>query len=276
MAINWEPTQTITSEKLNNMQKLNNFEYTYNSSSQEFNGEKNLEEWLYLLINNVEFLKDVIVKKTNFSVGENQEDVILKKSDIKAFENSEDPATYNYGAADYQSFKAKIDYVSGQINSNIRNAIQKIYPIGTVIIRTDDNDISTSLSDYGVYFIPFGAGRFLLGADNTLGETGGESSVTLQTSNIPKITKTFSNPNFSISQTKKKVYTKGTNANAVSNVSLTKKTNSTSITIGQNNPTAFNILPPYIKVKFWKSVSQSDYNIFNSNSSNQQQSESEN
>ena len=74
------------------------------------------------------------------------------------------------------------------MQANIEIAINSIYPVGSIIIRDDTEDMSKFL---GFTWEKVFAGRVLVGLDttqtefNTIGKTGGEKKHTLTVSEIP-------------------------------------------------------------------------------------------
>ena len=81
------------------------------------------------------------------------------------------------------------------MQANIEIAINSIYPVGSIIIRDDTEDMSNFL---GFTWEKVFAGRVLVGLDtsqtefNTIGKTGGEKTHTLTIEEIPKHTHTIS------------------------------------------------------------------------------------
>ena len=81
------------------------------------------------------------------------------------------------------------------MQSNIEQAINSIYPVGSIIIRDDTEDMSNFL---GFTWEKVFAGRVLVGLDttqtefNTIGKTGGEKTHTLTIDEIPKHRHTIS------------------------------------------------------------------------------------
>lgn len=74
------------------------------------------------------------------------------------------------------------------MQDNIEEAINAIYPIGSIIIRDNNEDMSKFL---GFTWQKVFAGKVLVGVDandtdfNTIGKTGGEKTNTLKLENIP-------------------------------------------------------------------------------------------
>ena len=81
------------------------------------------------------------------------------------------------------------------MQSNIEQAINSIYPVGSIIIRDDTEDMSKFL---GFTWEKVFAGRVLVGLDttqtefNTIGKTGGEKTHKLTIDEMPKHTHTIS------------------------------------------------------------------------------------
>ena len=133
------------------------------------------------------------------------------------------------------------------MQSNIEQAINSIYPVGSIIIRDDSQDMSNFM---GFTWEKVFAGRVLVGLDtsqtefNTIGKTGGEKTHTLTVSEIPKHIHDFSvgnNPT--------------TDANfsypASAYVGTNPKMLGTETTGGGN---AHNNLQPYQVVAYWKRI----------------------
>lgn len=134
------------------------------------------------------------------------------------------------------------------MQSNIEQAINAIYPVGSIIIRDDSQDMSSFM---GFTWEKVFAGRVLVGLDttqtefDTIGKTGGEKKHTLTVSEIPKHMHDYSvgnNPttdaNFSHS------------ASAYSGIN--PKMLGTEKAGGGN---AHNNLQPYQVVAYWKRIS---------------------
>ena len=81
------------------------------------------------------------------------------------------------------------------MQSNIEQAINSIYPVGSIIIRDDTEDMSNFL---GFTWEKVFAGRVLVGLDtsqtefDTIGKTGGEKTHTLTIDEMPKHRHTIS------------------------------------------------------------------------------------
>ena len=133
------------------------------------------------------------------------------------------------------------------MQSNIEQAINAIYPVGSIIIRDDTEDMSKFL---GFTWEKVFAGRVLVGLDtsqtefNTIGKTGGEKTHKLTIDEMPKHTHTIS---------------AGTNATTDANYDRVAsayaggnpKNLNTSETGGSN---AHNNLQPYQVVAYWKRI----------------------
>ena len=134
------------------------------------------------------------------------------------------------------------------MQANIEIAINSIYPVGSIIIRDDTEDMSNFL---GFTWEKVFAGKVLVGVDEndndfkTIGKTGGEKKHTLTVSEIPKHMHDYSvgnNPT--------------TDANfsypASAYVGTSTKMLGTETTGGGN---AHNNLQPYQVVAYWKRIS---------------------
>ena len=133
------------------------------------------------------------------------------------------------------------------MQNNIEQAINSIYPVGSIIIRDDSQDMSSFL---GFTWEKVFAGRVLVGLDttqtefNTIGKTGGEKTHKLTIDEMPKHKHTIS---------------AGTNATTDANYDRVAsayaggnpKNLNTSETGGIN---AHNNLQPYQVVAYWKRI----------------------
>lgn len=133
------------------------------------------------------------------------------------------------------------------MQNNIEQAINAIYPVGSIIIRDDTEDMSNFL---GFTWEKVFAGRVLVGLDtsqtefNTIGKIGGEKTHTLTIDEMPKHKHTIS---------------AGTNATTDANYDRVAsayaggnpKNLNTSETGGSN---AHNNLQPYQVVAYWKRI----------------------
>lgn len=136
----------------------------------------------------------------------------------------------------------------------------KFYKIGDIYITTN----STDPTGNGVYWIPFGQGRVLLGAGvgndgtNSLtfssGEAvGGEYYHTLISGEMPQHTHTYD-----VFPTVK--LAKGTNYTALKYCKESSRSSKNTGEAGNNQ--AHNNIQPYIVVYFWKRVNQETYNSY--------------
>ena len=133
------------------------------------------------------------------------------------------------------------------MQSNIEQAINAIYPVGSIIIRDDSQDMSSFM---GFTWEKVFAGRVLVGLDttqtefNTIGKTGGEKTHKLTIDEMPKHTHAIS---------------AGTNATTDANYDRvasayaggTPKNLNTSETGGIKS---HNNLQPYQVVAYWKRI----------------------
>lgn len=169
----------------------------------------------------------------------------------------------------------KIDDALITINKEIVPAINEIYNkykcsyrVGDILITTDNQH--PALTWIGTTWIKL-EGRFLLGTsgNTNAGEIGGVSSISLSIENIPQHRHKV-DPHFHTqpSHTHGYIRSRGGNGRFASidsyNLSGTHQTNSAGgestgtaapFTDYQGNGKAFNILPPFIKVHFWKRLS---------------------
>lgn len=131
------------------------------------------------------------------------------------------------------------------MQANIEIAINSIYPVGSIIIRDDTEDMSKFL---GFTWEKVFAGKVLVGVDstdtdfNTIGNTGGEKTHTLSINEMPD-----HNHSIYISSGSSQVYyfnTGGTNGN----------TSSYSYTSSSGGDQPHNNLQPYQVVAYWKRI----------------------
>lgn len=133
------------------------------------------------------------------------------------------------------------------MQSNIEQAINSIYPVGSIIIRDDSQDMSKFL---GFTWEKVFAGRVLVGLDtsqtefNTIGKTGGEKTHKLTIDEMPKHKHTIS---AGTNATTNANYDRVASAYAGGN----PKNLNTSETGGGN---AHNNLQPYQVVAYWKRI----------------------
>lgn len=134
------------------------------------------------------------------------------------------------------------------MQANIEIAINSIYPVGSIIIRDDTEDMSKFL---GFTWEKVFAGKVLVGVDESdddfkpIGKTGGEKKHRLTVSEIPNHQHTIpvgNNP------------TTDSNYDHVSSAygGITPKNLGSGYTGGGN---AHNILQPYQVVAYWKRIS---------------------
>ena len=133
------------------------------------------------------------------------------------------------------------------MQSNIEQAINSIYPVGSIIIRDDTEDMSNFL---GFTWEKVFAGKVLVGVDENdndfkpIGKTGGEKKHTLTVSEIPKHMHDYSVGN---NPTTDSDY----DCVASSYRGGNSKNFNTSETGGSN---AHNNLQPYQVVAYWKRI----------------------
>ena len=134
------------------------------------------------------------------------------------------------------------------MQSNIEQAINSIYPVGSIIIRDDSQDMSNFM---GFTWKKVFAGRVLVGLDttqtefNTIGKTGGEKTHKLTIDEMPKHTHTIS---------------AGTNATTDANYDRVASAyaggNPKNLNTSETGGTQpHNNLQPYQVVAYWKRIS---------------------
>lgn len=133
------------------------------------------------------------------------------------------------------------------MQANIEIAINSIYPVGSIIIRDDTEDMSNFL---GFTWEKVFAGKVLLGQDTTdsdfniIGNTGGEKEHILTIDEMPKHSHTYS---VGTNSTTDANYDRASSAYAGGN----PKNLNTSI-VGTSK--AHNNMPPYQVVGYWKRI----------------------
>lgn len=131
------------------------------------------------------------------------------------------------------------------MQDNIEEAINALYPVGSIIIRDNNEDMSNFL---GFTWQKVFAGKMLIGVDSTdndfktIGATGGAKEVTLGIENLPPHSFTFP---AGTNATTSADYDRAASAFAGGN----PKNLSTNIVGGGQ---AHNNMPPYVVVAYWK------------------------
>ncbi len=96
-------------------------------------------------------------------------------------------ATLQDSLDDLYSIADKYDELKKEINS----MLDKMYPVGSIYISTDIKSASDVSKKFGGTWEAYGSGRTLVGVDtsntnfNAVSKTGGSSTTTLTTSNLP-------------------------------------------------------------------------------------------
>lgn len=140
----------------------------------------------------------------------------------------------NLGTTDVQAaIDGTCTKFSDQLTNLTNNIMSKMYPVGSIYISTSISDVTTLESTIGVgTWEAYGKGKTLVGVDtantlfNTVNKTGGSSSVTLTTSNLPSHSHTYT-PSGTVSSkfTGKAVNTGNQSANHTHTFSGTTSTN---------------------------------------------------
>ena len=113
-------------------------------------------------------------------------ETLIKSADVSYVDSSRLGAT---------SVQAAIDGTCPKFSNDLSNFLNKIYPIGSIYISTASTNPSTFL---GGTWEAYGQGRTLVGVGSngtnsySINATGGSSSVTLSTSNLPAHTHSIS------------------------------------------------------------------------------------
>ena len=120
---------------------------------------------------------------TSYAVAE----TLIKSADVSYVDNSKLGAT---------NVQAAIDGTCTKFSNELSSFLNKIYPVGSIYISTANTNPSTFL---GGTWENYADGRVLKGIKSgTAGTTGGSSTVTLSTANLPAHTHTFT-PSGSVS-----------------------------------------------------------------------------
>lgn len=171
------------------------------------------------------------------------------------------PVTINqyYGSNTYIATKGYVDDLTGIITDSVQantdaiaalsvptksDIVDMIYPVGSIYMSVNS---TSPASLFGGTWTQL-EDRFLLGAGSTYtnGSTGGSSTVTLTTANLPS----HSHAQYVASNTGG---TLAANCDYVSYTSNSAKRVSQNIATGATgNGTAFSIMPPYLVVYMWK------------------------
>ena len=119
----------------------------------------------------ISFILGIIISITSsYALAE----TLIKSADVSYVDNS------NLKATNVQS---AIDGTCTKFSNELSNFLNKIYPVGSIYISTANTNPSTFL---GGTWENYADGRVLKGIKSgTAGTTGGSSSVTLSTSNLP-------------------------------------------------------------------------------------------
>ena len=111
-------------------------------------------------------------------------ETLIKSTDVSYVDNSKLGAT---------NVQAAIDGTCTKFSNELSNFLNKIYPVGSIYISTANTNPSTFL---GGTWENYADGRVLKGIKSgTAGTTGGSSTVTLSTSNLPAHTHTYDKTN---------------------------------------------------------------------------------
>ena len=111
-------------------------------------------------------------------------ETLIKSADVSYVDNSKLGAT---------NVQAAIDGTCTKFSNELSNFLNKIYPVGSIYISTANTNPSTFL---GGTWENYADGRVLKGIKSgTAGATGGSSSVTLSTANLPAHTHTYDKAN---------------------------------------------------------------------------------
>lgn len=184
-------------------------------------------------------------------------------SDIVGIEGSGD-------AASVGSLKAYIDQRMNESYKTLKDNIQEAtkeyyskYVMGDILITTisrenegEEKGNTLSNEDTGLYWVPFGQGRMLIGAGTDVidatntrsfeaGDAGGEYNHKI---------------NIAATATKPGVNTKKVTANSSGTPVATTLKAAPTITIKGNE--TFDLLPPYIVVYFYKCCNEEEYNTY--------------
>ncbi len=114
--------------------------------------------------------------------------------DSPAGSNLGSDATLQNSLDELYSIADKYDELSTKINS----MLDKMYPVGSIYISTDIKSASDVATKFGGTWEAYGTGKTLVGVDindtnfNMVSKTGGSSTTTLTTSNLPSHNHTYS------------------------------------------------------------------------------------
>ncbi len=106
-------------------------------------------------------------------------------------------ANGSVSSAEFQYLDGVTSAIQTQIDTKttLAAALAGVYPVGSIYVNATSSTNPSSLLGFGTWEA-FGAGRVMVGSGGSFSGTGGDSTVTLSTSNLPSHNHTFS-ANFS-------------------------------------------------------------------------------
>ena len=111
-------------------------------------------------------------------------ETLIKSADVSYVDNAK------LGATNVQS---AIDGTCTKFSNDLQSFLLKVYPVGSIYISYNSTNPGTL---FGGTWENYGSGRVLKGINSgTAGQTGGSSTVTLSTANLPAHTHTYDKAN---------------------------------------------------------------------------------
>ena len=129
----------------------------------------------------IAFILGVIISiSSSYAIAE----TLIKSADVSYVDNSKLGAT---------NVQAAIDGTCTKFSTELQSFLLNVYPVGSIYISYNNTNPGTL---FGGTWENYGNGRVLKGINSgTAGQTGGSSTVTLSTSNLPAHTHTYDKAN---------------------------------------------------------------------------------
>ena len=141
---------------------------------------KNLNKTMNIKIITAFVLGTVISIASSYALAE----TLIKSADVSYVDNSKLGAT---------NVQAAIDGTCTKFSNDLQSFLLKVYPVGSIYISYNNTNPGTL---FGGTWEIIGDGRVLKGiSSGTAGTTGGSSTVTLSTANLPAHTHTYAKVN---------------------------------------------------------------------------------
>ncbi len=149
-------------------------------NKKNYENYKNLSKTMNIKIITAFILGAVISIASSYALAE----TLIKSADVSYVDNSKLGAT---------NVQAAIDGTCTKFSTELQSFLLKVYPVGSIYISYNSTNPGTL---FGGTWENYGNGRVLKGINSgTAGTTGGSSTVTLSTSNLPAHTHTYDKAN---------------------------------------------------------------------------------